>query len=294
MNKLPLKVIVVDQEQPRKYFAADKMAKLRGSIEKEGIISPLIVEEMGNDKYLLIDGERRYRVATELGLKEVPVVIEKPRDLKDRLLRQFAIQEQHEDWTPVEKAMALRNLSDILGTTLPEVCKIIGATRAETGRYVAFSEIVNKDAYVKSQIPLDWALGMMSVRRAAKQISEEVLEEKFERSDERKFEAKTIRLIQEGEIVERWSLIRLKDAFKKDPKMINKYIEDEKSTPSSLFALSKAKGAFHLRNTINNAMYVASHGHAFLALKDVKITSEQITVFKNAITVLKKLIDLAE
>lgn len=67
--QIPLKNIVPDAEQPRKNFDPERMADLIGSIKKHGIISPLQVQDIGNGTYLLEDGERRFRAATELGLK---------------------------------------------------------------------------------------------------------------------------------------------------------------------------------------------------------------------------------
>lgn len=282
MQTLKVKDILPDDNQPRKYFAADKMNKLRESIAKEGIISPLIVEDMGNGKYLLIDGERRYRTALGLSLKEVPVVIEPQRDLKDRLVRQFAIQEQHEDWTPIEKAMALNSLAKEIGVSLGEICDLIGATRSEKGRYIAFSELVDKEFYVKNEIPIDWSLNIRSVRNAFKKIKEEVLEEEFNHSDEKKFDRRIITLIKNGELVQRGELNRLKDAVAKDPKMIDKFMDNDSATPQSLFIEAKAKGAYHLRNAVTSSKYLVSHARRFLETKDVKLTDDQITKLREA------------
>jgi ParB/RepB/Spo0J family partition protein len=286
------KDIVPDIDQPRKYFPADKMQKLLKSIEREGIINPLILEELEDGKYLLIDGERRYRVALELGLKEVPAVVEEKRDVSDRRLRRFAIQEQHEGWTPVEKAMELQNLSSDLKISMSEICAMVGATRTETGRYMAFADMADKEAYLKSEVPIDWAILIRSSRNCAKRIKEEVLQEKFDRSDEKRFERKILSLVKEGHIVDRNELVRLKDAFTKNPKTIDKFLDNKDSTPQSLFVESKAKGAYHLRNVVNNALYITSHGRKFLQLKDVRLTDEQMKIFGTALEIMQEIINL--
>lgn len=85
---LSLKDIVPDEHQPRSYFDAKKLASLKDSVNRYGIKNPLIVDKVGN-KYILIDGERRFKVAEDLGLKEVPVIVEEPKSETERLIEQF-------------------------------------------------------------------------------------------------------------------------------------------------------------------------------------------------------------
>lgn len=294
MEKLKVTQIVPDEKQPRNYFAADKMNKLRNSIEREGIINPLVVEEIGKDKYLLIDGERRFRCAVELGLKEVPVVIEPQREYKDRLLRQFAMQEMHEGWTPLEKAVALDNLSQELGVDLHEVCKIIGATKDETKKYVAFAQIVGKSNFLKNEIPLDWAMGIRSLTNLAKKLTETELEEKFDKTDIARLERRVVELIKNGDLTLREDIARLKDAFVKEPKLIEKFMEDKTTTPQSLFLESKGQGAYHIRNVMNHIGYATSHAKKFILLKDVELTQEQLSRLREGRDTLEALISLAE
>jgi len=63
---LPIDKIFPDKAQPREYFAADKMLQVRESLAKEGMTTPIDVMDNEDGTYLIIDGERRYRAATEL------------------------------------------------------------------------------------------------------------------------------------------------------------------------------------------------------------------------------------
>lgn len=294
MQSLPVKYIQPDENQPRKYFNAQKMRSLKESINKEGIINPLIVERINDKAYLLIDGERRYRAAVELNLKEVPVVIEEPRDEKDRLIRQFAIQEQHEAWTPLEKAMALNNLARTLDVSIFDVCKILGLSQGDARRYVAFSELADKEAYLKSEVPLDWAVAIRSARRHAKNITETILENSFPLSDEKRFERHVLKNIRNGELTSRKDFVRLKDAFTKNPKLIAKYLANENETPTSMFSEAKAAGAYHLRNLAYSVKFLTNHGRRFLEVKDVEIPDDVLRRMKEAREVLIEIIKLVD
>jgi ParB family chromosome partitioning protein len=101
---LKLQQIQVNQ-QPRRYFDPEKLEQLKRSIEEHGILEPLIVRPLGGGEgagYQLVAGERRYRAARELGLKEVPVVV---HQLSDQQAIQVALIEnlQREDLNPVEE-----------------------------------------------------------------------------------------------------------------------------------------------------------------------------------------------
>ena len=72
---LSIDLINLPASQPRRYFDSLAMQSLVESIKTDGILQPLLVRPVGNNQYELIAGERRYRAAREIGLKEVPVTI---------------------------------------------------------------------------------------------------------------------------------------------------------------------------------------------------------------------------
>ena len=101
-QKLFLAAIVLKPTQPRRYFDQEAMKTLVKSIQKNGILQPLLVRPLSEDKYELVAGERRYRAAEQAGIKEVPVVV---RDLTDEESAEIALMEnlQREDLNPVEE-----------------------------------------------------------------------------------------------------------------------------------------------------------------------------------------------
>jgi ParB family chromosome partitioning protein len=111
--------ICLPQKQPRCYFDSQAMEELVESIKHYGILQPLLVRPIGNDKYELVAGERRYRAAISVGLEKVPVII---RELADEEALQLAILEnlQREDLNPIEETEGLLQLLALKVNETPE------------------------------------------------------------------------------------------------------------------------------------------------------------------------------
>jgi ParB family chromosome partitioning protein len=293
MDTIKLSKIQPDETQARKYFDVEKLKQLKDNVKRNGIISPLLLEKIG-DNYLIIDGERRYRVAKELELEEVPAVVEEAHSKSERLIRRFTVQEQHEAWTPIEKAQALVELSDEIGLTLPETCRLLNVGHGDTRRYVAFAELADKAAWIKSEIPLTFVEHMKTVRNVARRVSEQSLKEEFTHSDEKKLERRIIEGIMDGSIKRRYDITKLSDALNKDPKTLKKFLGDHKVTVQKLFLDSGAQGSNALRNVIYNAAYLTSHVNRFLLQPDVKISETQLHTLKRAKEAINKIVGMAD
>ncbi len=111
-RKLSLEKIQLPETQPRRYFEEQAMKELVESIKAHGLLQPILVRPVESDSkaddeyYELVAGERRYRAAIEVGLKEVPVVI---RELSKEEAFHLALMEnlQREDLNPVEETEAI-------------------------------------------------------------------------------------------------------------------------------------------------------------------------------------------
>lgn len=294
MELIKVNKILPDEEQPRKYFDPIKMKSLKDSIKKHGIIRALDVEDLGNGKYLLEDGERRFRAAVELGLDVVPCNITGLLSASDRLVRQFTIQEQQEAWSPMEKAMSLLNLSKALGIELIKVCELLDIPRRDATRYVAFATISDKENFVKNEVPLVYAMPYKSLKGLAKSISRNVLNKEFTKDDEKTLEHQLTKGIIKGTIIRTADLTHLGDAFKKNPKLIDKFMTRDSVTPDSLYLEAKARGAYSLRNAVNDARQMTTHIKAFLEEQDVVLTDEQVAIFKHAQKAAGSIVNLAE
>ena len=106
---LPLKKIIISQQQPRCYFDPDKLEQLTLSVKEHGILEPLLVRPLKDGNYELVAGERRFRAATAASLTSVPVVI---KELNDKQALQLALIEnlQREDLNPVEETEGILQL----------------------------------------------------------------------------------------------------------------------------------------------------------------------------------------
>jgi ParB family transcriptional regulator, chromosome partitioning protein len=106
---IPLDQIHLPATQPRRYFDSEALKQLTESIKQHGILQPLLVRLIDGEKHELVAGERRYRAAKEIGLKEVPVVI---RELDDNAAFQLALIENllREDLNPVDETEGILQL----------------------------------------------------------------------------------------------------------------------------------------------------------------------------------------
>lgn len=120
--------IRVNPYQPRKNFDEAKLAELAHSVERHGILQPLIVRPSA-DGYELVAGERRLRAARMVGLARVPVVV---KSLSDREMSEIALIEnlQREDLNPLEEAEAFRRLMDEFGYTQEQLAERVGKSRS--------------------------------------------------------------------------------------------------------------------------------------------------------------------
>lgn len=126
--KLAIHEIEPNRDQPRKSFNEKALNELAKSIEKNGIIQPLLVRPMSDGSYQLVAGERRWRAAHMAGLHEVPVTI---REMTDEEASVFALIEnlQREDLNPVEEAEGLKSLIETYGFTQEEAADRVGKSR---------------------------------------------------------------------------------------------------------------------------------------------------------------------
>lgn len=272
--------IIPDENQPRKYFDAEKIAQLIKSIKRQGILSPVTVERIGQ-KYLLVDGERRFRAATELGLKEIPCVIIAPQNETQRLIQQFNLQEMHEGWTGAEKAMSITKIVKDMGIPLVEACDAFGISPSMAGKYIAFGSLIDKKAFLKSELSLKYAQKITAMKVVARKAYR-IMEKEFSLSDEKTLENALIHKVKDGGIKKYGDFTKLTDSVRKDPKSIDEIMKTHVSA-EGIFIKSKAKDAYHLRNLVNNSRAISTHIKSFNETgSDVALVASDIYTLKNA------------
>ena len=134
-----------NSNQPRKTFDEDKLNELAASIEEHGLIQPLVLRK-AEKGYEIVAGERRWRAARKIGIREIPCIVRELTDEENMLL---AIIEnmQREDLNPIEEAEGIRQMIDTYGLTQEEVSKSVGKSRpyiANSLRLLRLPETVRK------------------------------------------------------------------------------------------------------------------------------------------------------
>jgi ParB family chromosome partitioning protein len=154
---VPLEALV-PSPQPRRRF--ENLEALAESIREKGVLQPLLVRPLGDGRYAVVAGERRYRAAKMAGLAEVPVRV---LDLSEKEARLLALVEnlQREDLNPYEETLGvLELLSEELGKTREEVVGLLHRMRNEKGGKVTHNVMGNPEAQRVKEIFK--ALGRMS------------------------------------------------------------------------------------------------------------------------------------
>lgn len=125
--EIALEEIKKNPYQPRTYFNEEKLNELKESIEKNGLLQPIIVKKAVKG-YYIIAGERRYRAFELLGRKEIPAII---KEMTDEEMMVFAVLEnlQREDLSALEESESYKNLMDKMLLTQEELAKKLGKSR---------------------------------------------------------------------------------------------------------------------------------------------------------------------
>ena len=145
--QLDLGKIVPNPHQPRKEFATDKLAELSDSITARGMIQPVIVRPLGDGRYELIAGERRWRAAALAGLTKIPAVV---RHAESAEAIELALIEniQRQDLNPIETAQAYRHLAETFDLSHEEIAAKVGKDRSSITnllRLLNLPEEIQKD-----------------------------------------------------------------------------------------------------------------------------------------------------
>lgn len=128
-NRVPVEHLVPSPLQPRRDFSADALEDLAASIRSKGVIQPLIVRKLADDRYEIVAGERRWRAAQMAQLHDVPVLV---RDFSDEEVLEIAIIEniQRADLNAIEEALAYRQLMDRFGHTQDKLAESLAKSRS--------------------------------------------------------------------------------------------------------------------------------------------------------------------
>jgi len=169
---LPISKVEANIDQPRKHFDESSLYELSESIREHGVIQPLTVRKLDTGYYQIIAGERRWRAARLVGLKEIPCRIMSADDQK---LTELALIEnlQREDLNPLEEADGYKTLVENFGLTQEEVATRVGKSRpavANALRLLSLGKDI-KTLLENGQISAGHARALLKVRGREEQMT---------------------------------------------------------------------------------------------------------------------------
>ena len=148
--QLPVEFLQRGKYQPRRDLDPVALQELAQSITQQGVMQPIVVRKISNDKYEIIAGERRWRATQQAGLDTIPAVI---RKLTDEAAIAMALIEniQREDLNAIEESRALIRLQDEFSLTQQQVADAVGKSRSAVTNLMRLASL---DSAVQKQLEL--------------------------------------------------------------------------------------------------------------------------------------------
>ncbi|KAB2899594.1 MAG: ParB/RepB/Spo0J family partition protein [Dokdonella sp.] len=172
LRSLALDAITPGKFQPRVHFDDAALDELAASIKAQGLIQPVVVREVGKDRYELIAGERRWRAARKAGLRELPALV---KAVPEQAVVAMALIEniQREDLSPLEEAHALARLIEEFGLTHQQVAEAIGRSRAAVSNLLRLLDLPAplRDLLDRGALQMGHARALASVQPEARALA---------------------------------------------------------------------------------------------------------------------------
>lgn len=129
LQNLPIEFLQRGKYQPRRDLDPDALNELASSIEKQGVMQPIVVRKINSDKYEIVAGERRWRATQIAGLESIPAIV---KDISDEVAIVMALIEniQREDLNAIEESRALIRLQNEFELTQQQVASAVGKSRS--------------------------------------------------------------------------------------------------------------------------------------------------------------------
>ncbi|MFC7528999.1 ParB/RepB/Spo0J family partition protein [Actinoplanes sp. GCM10030250] len=156
--ELPVSAIEPNAKQPRHVFDEEALEELKTSIQEVGFLQPIVVRDVGDGRYELVMGERRWRAAQAVGKESIPAIIRSTPD--DAMLRDALLENIHRaNLNPLEEAAAYQQLLEEFGATHEELARRIGRSRPQISNTI---RLMNLPAQVQRRV----AAGVLSAGHA--------------------------------------------------------------------------------------------------------------------------------
>lgn len=171
INEISIDLIEANPNQPRREFDDEALQELAHSIREIGIIQPITLRQIADNKFQIIAGERRWRASQLVGLKAIPAYI---RTIKDENVMELALVEniQREDLNAIEIALAYEHLLSGTGMTQEKVSERVGKSRTAITNYLRLLKLPAQVqmALQKKEIDMGHARALLAIDSPSLQI----------------------------------------------------------------------------------------------------------------------------
>ncbi len=171
MQRIKVADVEPNPKQPRRDFDETALKELAASVKMHDLVQPITVTSIGNGRYRLISGERRWRAAKLAGLVDVPAYI---RQANDQELLELALLEnlQREDLNAMEIALSYKRMMEELNHTQEEVAERMGKERSTVANYIRLLKLPPdiQVAVRKQNISMGHARALVNVDTVDKQL----------------------------------------------------------------------------------------------------------------------------
>lgn len=171
INEIPISQIEANPNQPRREFDSEALQELATSIREIGIIQPITLRQIDDNRFQIIAGERRWRASQIAGLTAIPAYI---RTISDESIMEMALVEniQREDLNAIEIALAYQHLLENDGMTQEKVSERVGKSRAAIANYLRLLRLPAQIqlSLQKKEIDMGHARALLSIDSPSLQI----------------------------------------------------------------------------------------------------------------------------
>ena len=171
INEIPISQIEANPNQPRREFDPEALQELATSIREIGIIQPITLRQIDENRFQIIAGERRWRASQIAGLTAIPAYI---RTISDESIMEMALVEniQREDLNAIEIALAYQHLLENDGMTQEKVSERVGKSRAAIANYLRLLRLPAQIqlSLQKKEIDMGHARALLSIDSPSLQI----------------------------------------------------------------------------------------------------------------------------
>lgn len=182
VNEVDIKAIAPNPDQPRTNFKREELEELSASIQKDGLLQPILVRPLEGGMYQIIAGERRWQASKLAGLQQVPIRVKEASD--DKALELALIENiQRSDLNPIEEAYGYRRMMERLNMTQAEVAQAMSKGRSTVANALRLLELPEEAQQLlfEEKITAGHARAILSIptKEGRERLTRKLVEEKL-------------------------------------------------------------------------------------------------------------------